>query len=39
MDVVINTSDPDSIDTGEIQKAIEDLGYFVLSVTVEDRGE
>lgn len=35
MDVVIYTSDPDAIDTKEIQRALEGLGYFVLSVTVE----
>lgn len=35
MNVVIHTSDPDAIDTAEIQDALEKLGYFVLSVTVE----
>lgn len=36
MNVVIYTSDPDSIDTEEIKAAIEAAGYFVLDVTVED---
>jgi hypothetical protein len=37
MDIVIYTSDPDSINTDEIKQAVEGAGYFVLSVTVEDR--
>lgn len=34
MDIVINTSDPDAINTDEIYEAVEKLGYFVSSVTV-----
>lgn len=35
MEIVIHTSDPEAIDTGEIKDAVEALGYFVLSVRVE----
>lgn len=38
MDITIVTSDPDVIDTDEIKRALEDLDYFVNSITVEDRG-
>jgi hypothetical protein len=37
MDIVVYTSDPDAIDTDEIQKALEAIGYFVASVTFADR--
>lgn len=40
MDIVITTSDPDVFDEEDvdaIQAAVESLGYFVASVTVESR--
>lgn len=38
MEVVIRTSDPEAVDAVEVKTALEELGYFVLSVTIEDRG-
>jgi hypothetical protein len=38
VNVTIATSDPESIDTGAIQSAIEALGYFVASVSVQALG-
>lgn len=38
MDVEIYTSDPDKVDCLEIQGALEDLGYYVNSVSIVDRG-
>lgn len=38
MDIVITTSDPDSIDTYVIRNALEALNYFVGDITVVDRG-
>lgn len=35
MDIVIYTSDPDSINVEEIRHAIQELGYLVSSITVE----
>lgn len=37
MDIIIVTSDPESINTDAIQEAVEALGYFVASVTIEAR--
>jgi len=37
MDIFIITSDPESINADEIQEAVEDLGYFVTSITIQDR--
>lgn len=39
MDITITTSDPTSINTQEIEAALENLGYFVASITIIDRGE
>lgn len=39
MEIVIRTADPESIDTEEIQRAVEALGYFVLSVSIEGVGD
>lgn len=39
MDITIVTSDPDVIDTDEIQQMLEELDYFVNSITVVERGQ
>lgn len=39
MDITIVTSDPDVIDTDEIQRMLEELDYFVNSITVVERGQ
>ena len=36
MDIEISTSDPDTVDPGDIAAAIERAGYFVLSVSVNE---
>lgn len=36
MDIVICTSTPSAVDLGEIRKAIEDLGYLVLTVSFDE---
>jgi hypothetical protein len=38
MDLLIHTSDPESIDVAEIRSALEALDYFVGEITVIDRG-
>jgi len=38
MDIVIHTSDPESINVEEIRKALQRLNYFVGEITVVDRG-
>lgn len=37
MDITVTTSDPDLVDAEAIAELIEVGGYFVASVTVEDR--
>jgi hypothetical protein len=37
MDVVIYTADPDEVSVTAIWDAIADLGYYVASVTIEER--
>lgn len=39
MDIVINTSDPESIDPDAIKAAVEGLGYFVHAVHIEGEEE
>lgn len=39
MDVVIFTVDPEEVDADEIHEALEDIGYFVSSVTILTREE